>query len=175
MNYGNTIANDIEGFIDSVRENGGYYIARFEASQNTTTNKAESKYDKVVWNNITQPNAAIACQDLYTGVNSDLMNGYAWDTAILFVQKYSGSQNYSRQISLNTSLNSTGTTNDNQCNIYDMASNCLEWITETYIDGANPCSMMGDCYNRWYYTSYRDHNNTSRNTIYISFRPLLYL
>ena len=98
---GNTVATgekDIDSFIQSVRDNGGYYIARYEASENTSTNKADSKYDKTVWTNITQPNASIACQNLYEGVNSDLVNSYAWDTAILFIQKYADSD-YSRQVS----------------------------------------------------------------------------
>ena len=145
---GNTVAKDIDGFIDSVRTNGGYYIARFEASQNTTTNKAESKYNKTVWNSITQPNAAKACQELYEGVNSDLVNSYAWDTAILFIQKYSGDEDYSRQVRLQSSLANTGkatdgTNYDVRCNIYDMAGNCREWTTETYSLSNYPCVFRG--------------------------------
>ncbi len=181
LNYGNTIANDIEGFIDSVRTNGGYYIARFEASQNTETNKAESKYDKAVWNNITQPNAAIACQGLYEGVNSDLMNSYAWDTAILFIQKYSGDEDYSRQVRLQSGLANTGkatdgTNYDVRCNIYDMAGNCWEWTTETSSYSLSPCVYRGGDYNRSsYYTSVRGYFSTSNSNTTGSFRPLLYL
>ena len=181
LNYGNTIANDIEGFIDSVRTNGGYYIARFEASQNTATNKAESKYDKAVWNNITQPNAAIACQGLYEGVNSDLMNSYAWDTAILFIQKYSGDEDYSRQARLQSGLANTGkatdgTNYDVRCNIYDMAGNYWEWTTETYSLSDSPCVSRGGCYISSYsYTSSRGYGSTSVSVTSGSFRPLLYL
>ena len=177
LNYGNTIANDIEGFIDSVRTNGGYYIARFEASQNTATNKAESKYDKAVWNNITQPNAAIACQGLYEGVNSDLMNSYAWDTAILFIQKY-GQNNYSRQDgrSINSSKQTTGLSGDVQLNIYDMAGNVYEWTTETYSYSYGPCVCRGGNYTDSYgYTSTRSSSSTSNSRTSYSFRPLLYL
>ena len=174
----NTVAKDIEGFIDSVRTNGGYYIARFEASQNTTTNKAESKYDKAVWNNITQPNAAIACQNLYEGVNSDLINSYAWDTAILFIQKY-GQNNYSSQDSLNKgSPINTGISGDIQLNIYDIASNCKEWSTETNSGSSNlSCVPRGG----YYYTtgssfaSCRSLGTTAYSYPYISFRPILYL
>ena len=177
LNYGNTIANDIEGFIDSVRTNGGYYIARFEASQNTATNKAESKYDKAVWNNITQPNAAIACQGLYEGVNSDLMNSYAWDTAILFIQKY-GQNNYSRQDgrSINSSKQTTGLSGDVQLNIYDMAGNVYEWTTETSSYSNYPCVVRGgSCTDSINYTSYRGSDSTSNSGALYSFRPLLYL
>ncbi len=178
--YGNTIANDIEGFIDSVRQNGGYYIARFEASQNTETNKAESKYDKTVWNSINQPNAAIACQDLYAGVNSDLINSYAWDTAILFIQKY-GQSNYSRQGRLQSTLANTGKATDGtnfdvQLNIYDMAGNCYEWTTETYSVSGFPCVLRGGSYDySIVYTSDRGGSSTSYSYTGYSFRPLLYL
>ena len=43
---GNTVANDIDEFINSVRINGGYYIARFEASEGQK-GKAESKYNPI--------------------------------------------------------------------------------------------------------------------------------
>ena len=179
---GNTVAKDIEGFIKSVRENGGYYIARFEASQGSN-NKAESKYNKTVWNNITQPNAAIACQDLYSGVNSDLINSYAWDTAILFIQKYSGDEDYSRQFRLQATMAKTGkatdgTNYDVRCNIYDMAGNCCEWSTETSSNGWGHCVPRGIAYTVTTNggSSYRGTGNDTgtRMTVY-SFRSILYL
>ena len=177
---GNTVAKDIDGFIDSVRTNGGYYIARFEASQGTN-NKAESKYDKAVWNKITQPKAAIACQDLYTEINSDLMNSYAWDTAILFIQKCSEDEDYSRQDRLYKNLTNTGkatdgTNYDVRCNIYDMAGNCREWTTETSSSSSSSCVVRGGFYgSSSHYTSSRGIGSTSANFTNYSFRPLLYL
>lgn len=174
---GNTVAIDIDGFIDSVRNNGGYYIARFEASQNTTTNKAESKYDKTVWTDITQPNAANACQDLYAGVNSDLMNSYAWDTAILFIQK-NGQSNYSKQDgnSINSSKQTTGLSGDKQLNIYDMAENCYEWSTETSSLFGFPCVRRGGTYSTSdYYTSGRYGADTTSEYPDGAFRSILYL
>jgi len=155
---GNTTAKDIEGFKTSVAQNGGYYIGRYEASQGTN-NKAVSKKDKAVWNRITQPNAAIACQDLYEGIESDLINSYAWDTAIVFLQKNDNradkTKRYSLQTSLNTSLKNTGASGDVICNIYDMASNCWEWTTETYnpIDSYDYSSTVkrGGRYRRQFY------------------------
>lgn len=173
--YGNTVAKDIEGFISSVRTNGGYYIARFEVSKGIN-NKVESKYDKTVWNNITQPNSAIECQDLYEEIKSDLINSYAWDTAILFIQKY-GQKNYSMQSSLNNLLQNTGKSEDKQLNIYDMASNCIEWTTETvYLNSGFPCTYRGGNYvSSGYFTSER--GGGIRATDYIpelSFRSILY-
>ena len=173
LNYGNTIAKDIEGFKDSVRKNKGYYIARFEASQNIN-NKAESKYDKEVWNNLTQQNAALACQDLYTEINSDLINSYAWDTAILFIQKH-GQKDYSRQTSLNSSKQNTGMSNDIQLNIYDMTSNCHEFTTETTNNPNEPCASRGGDYGSdTHYTSGRYDNTVNGASIYYSFRSILY-
>lgn len=182
--YGNTIAKDIEEFIDSVRENGGYYLARFEASQNTVTNKVESKYNKTVWTNMTQSVAATACQDLYTGVNSDLINSYAWDTAILFIQK-NGKTDYSIEIGKSTTnskantgkniLSSTGK-EDLQLNIYDMAGNCREWSTETSTINQNQCVSRGGVYNvNVSKTTDRRDAEISDSYDNHSFRLLLYL
>lgn len=107
---------------------------------------------------------------------SDLMNSYAWDTAITFIQKCTDKTNYANQSSLNTSFLSTGTTNDNSCNIFDMASNVIEWTTETSNNSNYPCVRRGGNYNdNSYYTSIRSDNNTSNSTDGIGFRPLLYL
>ena len=180
---GNTPAKDIQGFIDSVRTNGGYYIGRFEASKGQN-GKAESKYNKEVFNNVTQPEAFTACQDLYEGVNSDLINSYAWDTAILFIQKY-GQNNYSKEKGqsttdeiANTGKNLLQSTNkeDVQLNIYDMAGNCYEWTTETCSSASLPCVYHGGYYSDSSYdATNRNFNSTSYSDSITSFRPLLYL
>ena len=174
--YGNTIANDINEFIDSVRKNGGYYIARFEASQGEG-NKAESKYNQTAWIDITQPDAAKACQELYTEVKSDLMNSYAWDTAILFIQKY-GQKDYSRQDarSISSSKLPTGLSGDMQLNICDMAANIFEWTTETSTNSSGPCVHRGGFfYTSSAYTSYRVSLEANYSDTNRSFRSILYL
>ena len=105
------------------------------------------------------------------------MNSYAWDTATLFLQTFGGNNKYSRQNSSNNgSLATTGTDNDKQCNVYDMASNVREWTTETYSNSDDPCSSRGGSY---FYsgacTSGRYSNSTSDSYSYIGFRPLLFL
>ena len=179
-NYENAVALNIENFKQSVKENGGYYIARFEASQGTN-NKVESKYDQKVWNGITQSQASSACQGLYTEMVSDLTNSYAWDTAILFMQKNSTDPDYSRQIALQTSIANTGratngTYYDVRCNIYDLSGNCFEWSTETSANQDGPGVSRGGVYsNTSVYTCHRfggcGVNLTADNT---SFRPILY-
>ena len=190
---GNTPAKDLEGFINSVRQNGGYYMARFEASYGIdgkanfkVSNGYIEEYEVAptqegfLWNNVTQPNAAKACQNLYTTINSDLINSYAWDTAILFIQKNQaeGETPYSQQGITNDSLANTGETEDVQCNIYNMASNCTEWTTETHISGGKgPCTCRGNDYRRTtnYYMSDRNYRATTLGYNNDSFRAILYL
>ena len=177
--YKNIIAKDIEnGFKKSVQENGGYYIARYEAGIEggtlTSTNNSESNPDwtgytgknmklvsksgAIVWNYITQNRAANLCRSLaeangYEGITSDLMNSYAWDTAIVYIQECGKDSNYSNQIGKSTTPSDPSKTgeailaegngknkNDVQCNIFDMAGNCREWTTETTSGSDDPCT-----------------------------------
>lgn len=76
---------------------------------------------------------------------SDLTNSYAWDTTTLFLQTC-GEAGYSRKLSTNSTLANKGTnasnyvgTRDEQCNIFDMASNIFEWTTETSNTSTHPC------------------------------------
>ena len=187
----NTTALNLKAFVDSVKANGGYYIARYEASYGTD-GKANSKVSNTyatstpnkegqLWNNITQINAATASRNLYTGVNSDLINSYAWDTAIVYIQNFSGDTDYSKQDSLNKSLANTGVNSDEKCKINDMASNAEEWTTEysTSIDSsrATPCTIRGGSYVfRGYYTDERN-NYPATYSDYddFSFRCALYM
>ena len=160
LNDTNTTALNLKGFVDSVKANGGYYIARYEASYGTD-GKANSKVSNTygysttnkegqLWNCITQINAATTSRNLYNTVNSDLINSYAWDTAIVYIQNFSGDTDYSRQTSLNTSLANTGENNDEKCKINDMSSNIREWTTEycTNVPNSNPtpCTSRGGDY-----------------------------
>ena len=115
---------------------------------------------------------------MYDGSNftSDLVNSYAWDTAILFIQNCGTNSKYSIQISLNESLLQTGTTTDKQCNIYDMASNARELTTETFSRTNYPCVTRGGYSgNSTDYTSHRYGIKTSDNHDRIGFRPILYI
>ena len=177
--YGNTTAKeDIEtektGFRRSAIENGGYYIGRYEArtiSQRTSeTNdsgltQVTVKPNDYVYRYITQPQAAELSQNMYEDNNfeSDLMNSYAWDTAITFLQKCDNREKitipYSMQSTLNVEFASQGTNNlktmDEICSIFDMASNCYEWITETSDYPDSPCVIRAGGYDK-----------TERNTAY---------
>ena len=189
--YGNTIAKDIEDFKNKVTNTThGYYIGRYESRKNGT--QVTVKASDTVYNKITQPDAATVSRGMYSSdsnFESDLMNSYAWDTAIVFLQKFDNRTNkaslkpYSRQTSLNNSLASQGTNNlsegsekDVICNVYDMASNCLEWTTETSSYSGTPCTYRGGYYNYSNdYTSGRYGNSTSDGSDGVSFRSLLYM
>ena len=177
-NLGNTIAKNITNFKNSVAKNGGYYIGRYEARKNSSGAITEVKND-TIWNNIYQPDAAMKSQNMYNSnkFTSDLINSYAWDTAITFIQKCTNQTKYSRQNSLNTgSIAQTGTTIDKQCNIFDMASNVFEWTTETSNYSDYPCVYRsGYCYDSNCYTSNQYYGDTSLGNAGIGFRPLLYL
>ena len=212
--YKNAIAKDIEQFKTSVKNNHGYYIGRYEAGvvdYNSSVSTSNSDYkinwtgytgdniklvckkEQQVWNYVTQNKASELSRNMYGSeakVTSDLINSYAWDTAIVFIQKCgteSNSSTYSYTAGLSlTSKGEPQTTGtnilnatkkvDKQCNIFDMAGNCFEWTTETYSISYNPCVGRGDFFS---YgdgcTSYRFDYSTSGAGSIFSFRPLLYL
>ena len=193
---GNTVAKDIEVFKAKANASHGYYLARYEArDKDTTTGRTDSTSDtnqvvctpdNYVYNYVTQIQAADLSRKMYTDSNfeSDLVNSYAWDTAIVFLQEFDNradkTKAYSKQDSLNSSLASTGTNNsttkDTICNIYDMASNCLEYSTETTSSSIYPCVTRGGNYiDSSRYTSVRGVYTTSFVYDDASFRPVLYL
>ncbi len=185
-NYGNTIAKNITNFKNSVTTNGGYYIGRYEARTSTARTAKEDALTQIteketnqIYNYVTQIQAAQLAQNMYNSskFTSDLINSYAWDTAIIFIQKCTTQTNYANQTSLNTgSLAQIGTTADKQCNIFDMASNVYEWTTETSHNSDYPCGFRGgNYYGINFYTSSRNGNNTSESSINIGFRSLLFI
>ena len=188
----NTTARNLAEFISTTLANGGYYIARFEAGG--TTSKVTSKYNQTVLGNITQPIAAGAARRMYGEIKennklvyaSDLVNSYAWDTAIIFIQTYSEKTDYASYNETKTTkaFTATGKNNDKYCNIWDMSGNASEWTTE-YSTFSNS-SIFFSCVNRGgyyntdngragYYTSSRDYNNSALSLSFYGLRPLLYV
>ena len=188
----NATARNLKEFISTTLSNGGYYIARFEASG--TASKITSKYNQKVLVDITQPNAAKLAREMYEEVKennelvyaSDLVNSYAWDTAIVFIQTYSGKTDYASHNESKTTkaFTATGKNNDKYCNIFDMSGNASEWTTEysTNSDGSifNPCVLRGGYYDT---DGGRAHDCTSDRGIdytiisysNLGLRPLLYV
>ena len=194
----NATAKDLKGFIDSVDSNGGYYIGRYEASYASGSSVADYKAASKIsnsysgsmsytqgrlWNYITQLDASKVAINTYAGsssVKSDLINSYAWDTAIVYIQE-AGNTNYANQDgkSINSSLANTGANADVVCKINDMASNVREWTTEysSYTrSSAYPCTGRGGYYTySHYYTAYRDYNDATVSRNDFGFRLSLYL
>ena len=190
-NDGNTAAKSLSTFVSKANSNGGYYFGRYEASQGSD-GKVDSQVNKAPWASITQPNAAIKARGMYSSsyVDSDLVNSYSWDTAIVFIQNYSGNSNYANKLSVNSNKVNTGKAGDRVCNIYDIASNFREWSTEhsTSIGSIQStqekiyytCVCRGGSFDyksdSRYYAA--NHTGSSANTYShasISFRPILYL
>lgn len=185
----NATARNLAEFISTSLSNGGYYIARFEASG--TASKITSKYNQTVLGNITQPNAAKAAREMYGEVKenneliyaSDLVNSYAWDTAIVFIQTYSGKTDYASHNESKTTkaFTATGKNNDKYCNIWDMSGNVNEWTTESSTEFRDsyfyPCVRRGGHYNTGNggATSSRRGQGTKLSLSDHGFRPLLYV
>ena len=141
--YGNTTAKDLSGFISSAKSNGGYYIGRYEAGTETARTSVENEHTQLVvkpnmnvYNYITQAAASVLSQRMYnynkqTNVTSDLVNSYAWDTAIVFIQTFSTDKNYSNANYSESSFTLTGANKDEYCRINDMSGNVMELSTES--------------------------------------------
>ena len=200
--YGNVIAKDIEDFKTKATTSGGYYIGRYEAGDATATrsertsstddsNPMVCKTGVYPYNYVTQSQASSLSQGMYSSSNfeSDLINSYAWDTAIVFIQMFSGDGNYSKQVGENTkidlqkcgesilnSVDSGDEAKDVRCNIYDMAGNVFEHSTETTFLSDRPCVRRGGySFGTTYYTSIRSNGYTTDSDRNFSFRPILYL
>ena len=203
--YKNAIAKDLYDFIVKSITNHGYYIGRYEAGDATAIDEARdssssddnpivSKSGVYPYNYILEQKASSLSQGMYSSSNfeSDLINSYAWDTAILFIQAFSGDTNYSKQKGKNTNnivekcgksilarADSGDEVQDVRCNIFDMAGNTNEWCTETYENEGVPCVLRGGRYDdvEWLtksrqYTLLSDSRN--KNSMY-GFRTILYL
>ena len=189
----NATARDLKTFIETTLSNEGYYIARFEASG--TTSKIESKYNQTVLTSITQLDSAKVAREMYGEIKenneliyaSDLVNSYAWDTAIIFIQTYGTGEDASSYASQNksTSFAKTGINPDKYCNIWDMSGNATEWTTEYstrfYSGSFHPCVDRGGYYHTdlgggapgWTYS--RSGMFTTYSYVRISLRSLLYV
>ena len=173
-------AKSLSDFVESVKKNHGYYIARYEAGRGES-DKPVSKSGGMPWTQITQSKASEVSQMMYEendNCTSDLVNSYAWDTAIVYIQAM-GNTNYANanRGSHHEKLE-TGKAGDEKCHINDMAGNPCEYTTEysTFEDGdTSPTTYRGGVYTYDYdYTSYRHYHQVIGN-INIGFRTILYL
>jgi hypothetical protein len=138
-NFEDQGANATE-LVNSVAKYYGFYIARFEACQYDLngTIVAASMAGKTPWRNIDFDTAFQAAADMSVAfgypkdVTTSLINSYAWDTVLEWIDKtvtgYSSSTNFGNY---GSSFVKTGETkSDIVLNVCDLAGNVREWTTE---------------------------------------------
>lgn len=112
--------DNYEEFLSSCLENGGFYISRFEIGKED--DKPVSKKDVEVWTNVTWKKANNLAQSMYSDINSELINGYAVDTAVSFIVD---------KIDRNKICETTKKTGNQAIkNIYDLVDDMYEWSSE---------------------------------------------
>ena len=130
-----------EDYSDSVNNNGGFYIGRYEASyedgkpaskKSTVANESSTLQNGKLWNNINQTDALSYSKAMYEGegFTSSLLTGAVTPVQIVGDSKDWG--NYSDdEFSNTTGLANTGSFTETEKNhIFDLAGNLEEWTTE---------------------------------------------
>ena len=196
-----TSATEIEKSVESY---GGFYIARYEAGiegttenylleeKTPTTTKPLSKKGKGVWNYITRTDAiTVAASMINTqdGVKSSLISGACWDTTLQWIVNVS--ENSQNEPNLGYDINSTEkgwyfdisdmtrhtTGYYSVNNIYDIAGNVWEWTTENCTkNGTNYIVSRGGRYYDYGYEYPAAYRDKNSTNKYdgIGFRVVLY-
>ena len=139
-NYQET-SNTSSALVNSVAQNYGFYMARFEASQQDVNGEqvAASMGGKMPWNGLTYQEAANLANDSgvkygYEGYSTAIINSYAWDTTLEWidseVENYSSNTSYGNYSG--TILPTGATEADIVKNICDLAGNLREWTSEIF-------------------------------------------
>ena len=204
-NNSNISAKNLEEFVKKTMSSGGYYISRYEAGDafainspikdnggiSTSKNPITCKAGVYPYTCVNQSDAAQLAKNMYTSENfaSDLINSYAYDTAIVFIQEFSGDSNYSIQIGKNVSneiqkggesvllyVDDGDESKDIRCNICDMAGNVYEWTTEYTNKDGMPCvGRGGNAIDEISYTGGRGGVSIDYSYYARGFRVILYL
>ena len=111
---------DIVEFLKSSLGNGGFYISRYEIGKENEI--AVSKAGCEIWTDVTVDEAKKISKNMYSNINSRLINGYSYDTAVKFIQDEIDEDNIS------SSSGKTG--NKEYKNIYDLVDDLGEWTEE---------------------------------------------
>lgn len=118
-------------FIVSALENGGFYISRYEIG--IENSKPVSKSGVEVWQNVNRNEAIKIIKDMYSKetINCSLINGYAYDTTLNWINN----TNEIKIDYLNISENAKIVSGRNEYNkIYDFIDNVMELTLETSYD-----------------------------------------
>ncbi len=200
-NYDVRPAKNLAGFKSSVENNKGYYLGRYEAGDTSAKNYEQSgrtftnipvcRQSVFPYNWVYQAEASNLSKKMYPesdtslDVTSDLINSYSWDTALEYIYQCAEDKSYASKThrTFGGGVHKTGESSGSDypvdviCNIYDMASNYIEYSTETSTD-ANWCrTLRGAGGGNSNYTTGARHTNaipySSRSREY-AFRPILY-
>ena len=179
--YNNYTETKDTTWAEKVGNYGGYYIGRYETKYENS--KCVVKRGNKPTVDITRDTAREYAKKMKTdyeyGVTTDLLNSYMWDTALKYIDYYTGS-NFSTTTGLGNAGNKNSGTvasgsynNDIKCNIADMSGNVREWTTE-YYSSSRPCVFRGgDSYGS-YPACRRDYYSTSSSDMGLGFRCALY-
>ncbi len=123
----NCVDLEYRNFIESAIKNGGFYISRFELGEEN--GKIVSKLGAKVLTNISRKEAIEKINDLYEDVNCELINGYAYDTALEWIKKNNNIEIYSFD-----ELENIVCGRKKYSNIYDLTDNIMEITLEDFYD-----------------------------------------
>ena len=183
---------ETEDYTESVNNNGGFYIGRYEASKEGEN--VAVKGNVKPWNRIKYSIALGKAQNMYSSLSeknftSSLLTGAAWDRTLGWLEEtgqVTSSEivgdsktwgNYNDdEFSNTTGIANTGEFSQTEKNhIYDLAGNLEEWTTER--DSANPVTRGGDYiqHGSVYPSSHRIGSNPSFQYPSVGFRLALFL
>ena len=173
----NEIVEQIKSEKNSIKNNGGYYIGRYETGKENgkaVVKQNQKPYASIIWSKVYD-----CAKEIETGVGatSYLCSSYAWDTAVKFIQTYSGFNDYAisrdrcnenwEDVEVKdkngnivkkvheVSWLKTGITTA-VANIYDMGGNVAEFTTEIKPNTERPIVLRGGNYhNVWSPAGYR--------------------
>ena len=150
--------SETEHYEDSVNENGGFYIGRYEASENNSV--IEVKANKTPRNTISQTDALEKAKGMYGSSEfaSSLLTGSAWDRTLGWLEETGAVRsieivgdsktwgNYlNDEFENSEGLQNTGSIPQTEKNhIFDLAGNVEEWTTEAHSSDNRVC-RGGDC------------------------------
>ena len=152
-NMAKGLRDDYKMMIESVKENGGFYVGRYELSEVGTQKNQVPLTDKN-WYEL-----YAKCKSIGNNkVETRMILGCQWDQVCKFIStskdengdtiSLTYSTNYGNYWDFNNSVNgkiNTGSNNKYKTNnIYDLAGNCWEWTQESYL--SNVRVYRGGCY-----------------------------
>ena len=146
------LKDDYNDMIESVRENNGFYIGRYELGKNISDNNKPQVKAGTVMNSTNWYNLYKACKSFSNGnVETRMIWGCQWDQVCRFIStlgenkvssldssitygNYNNSEGAAATNKGSGGTVYTGTRNEawKTNNIYDLAGNCLEWTQESY-------------------------------------------